>query len=119
MLLAKGLDHNFVLDKPAGQGALTLAACMYDPKTGRRLEVRTTEPGLQIHSANGANGTSLGQGGRTLRQGDGLSLETQHFPDSPNKPNFPSTVLRLGETFRSVTEYAFSTDMKVKAAPKS
>ncbi|HVY32827.1 MAG TPA: aldose epimerase family protein [Caulobacteraceae bacterium] len=112
MLLAKGLDHNFVLDKPAGQGTLTLAARMYDPKTGRRLEVRTTEPGLQIHSANGANGTNLGQGGRTLRQGDGLSLETQHFPDSPNKPNFPSTVLRPGETFRSVTEYAFSTDGK-------
>ncbi len=115
MLIGRGLDHNFVLDKPPGAKGPVLAARMYDPKSGRRMEVRTTEPGIQIHSANGANGTSIGQNGRTLRQSDGLSLETQHFPDAPNKPNFPSTVLRPGETFHSVTEYVFSTDRKGKA----
>ena len=112
MLIGRGLDHNFVLDKPLGAQGPVLAARMYDPRSGRRMEVRTTEPGIQIHSANGADGTSIGQGGRTLRQSDGLSLETQHFPDAPNKPNFPTTTLRPGEMFHSVTEYVFSTDAK-------
>jgi len=109
MLLARGLDHNFVLDKPAGV-AVPVAVRLSDPRTGRQMEVRTTEPGVQIYSANGMNGSTLGANGRTVRQGDGLAFETEHFPDSPNKPNFPSTVLRPGETFHSVTEYAFSTD---------
>jgi aldose 1-epimerase len=107
ILLARGLDHNFVIDKGTGPG-IPVAARLFDPKSGRRLEIRTTEPGVQIYSANGFAGQLIGAGGRTLRQGDGLAFETEHFPDSPNKPNFPSTVLRPGETFHSVTEYAFS-----------
>jgi aldose 1-epimerase len=74
--------------------------------------VRTTEPGVQIYTANNFNGSQLGANGRTLRQADGIAFETQHFPDSPNKPNFPNVVLRPGETFRSTTEYAFSTDAR-------
>jgi aldose 1-epimerase len=109
MMLAKGLDHNFVLDKPA-DGALSVAVRLHDPKSGRQLEVRTTEPGVQVYSANNFNGSMAGANGRTLRQGDGLAFETEHFPDSPNKPNFPSTVLRPGQQFHSITEFAFSTD---------
>jgi aldose 1-epimerase len=111
MVLARGLDHNLVLDKPAGQGGPALAARLYDPKSGRRMEVRTTEPGVQLYVTNG-DGSRLGANGRTLRQGDGICFETEHFPDSPNKPAFPSTVLRPGETFHSVTEFAFSTDAR-------
>lgn len=111
MLLARGLDHNFVLDTSVGTSTGTgpqVAARLTDPHSGRTMEVRTTEPGVQIFSANGFNGGQLGANNRTLRQGDALAFETQHFPDSPNKPNFPSTVLRPGETFHSITEYAFS-----------
>jgi aldose 1-epimerase len=106
--LAHGLDHNFVLDGPSG-GAPRVAVRLTDPASGRRLEVRTSEPAVQLYSTNGAGGTVAGDG-RTIRQGDALAIETEHFPDSPNKPNFPSTVLRPGETFHSVTEFAFSTD---------
>jgi aldose 1-epimerase len=115
MLIARGLDHNFVLDKPAG--AMALAVRLHDPRSGRILEVRTTEPGVQIYSANFFNGTTLGTSSHTLRQGDGLAIETQHFPDSPHQPNFPTTVLRPGQTFRSVTEFAFSTDALRQATP--
>lgn len=109
MMLAKGLDHNFVLDKPAGV-AVPAAVRLHDLKSGRILEVRTTEPGVQIYSSNNLFGSMAGANGRTLRQGDALAFETEHFPDSPNKPNFPSTVLRPGQTFHSRTEFAFSTD---------
>jgi aldose 1-epimerase len=109
MLLARGIDHNFVLDRQPG-GGLSVAARLTDPKSGRQMEVRTTEPGVQIYTSNFMNGAALGANGRTLRQGDAIAFETQHFPDSPNKPSFPTTVLRPGETFRSTTEYAFSTD---------
>jgi aldose 1-epimerase len=108
LLLAKGIDHNFVLD--AAAGALAPAVRLHDPVSGRQLEVRTTEPGVQIYTGNYLNGTELGADGRVLRQSDGIAFETQHFPDSPNKPQFPTTVLRPGETFRSTTEFAFSTD---------
>lgn len=111
MLLARGLDHNFVLSGSAG-GKLAVAARLLDPRSGRQMEVRTTEPGVQIYTANNFNGSQLGANGRTLRQADGIAFETQHFPDSPNKPNFPNVVLRPGETFRSTTEYAFSTDAR-------
>lgn len=107
MLLARGLDHNFVLDKPAGE-KMPIALALYDPKSGRRMEVRTTEPGVQIYTGNYFNGSTIGANGRTLRQGDGIPFQTEHFPDSPNQPHFPSTVLRPGETFRSTTEFAFS-----------
>lgn len=111
MLLGRGLDHNFVLDRPQPD-ALGLAVRLTDPKSGRQMEVRTTEPAVQIYSANGFMGQLVGAGGRTIRQSDGIAFETEHFPDSPNKPNFPSTVLRPGQTFRSTTEFAFSTDRK-------
>jgi aldose 1-epimerase len=109
MLLARGLDHNFVLDKSA-DGAMTRAVRLYDPGSGRILEVWTTEPGVQVYSANFFNGTAVGASGRALRQGDGLAFETQHFPNSPNQPGFPTTVLRPGEGFRSATEFVFATD---------
>ncbi|WP_336963103.1 aldose epimerase family protein [Sphingobium aquiterrae] len=109
MLLAKGIDHNFVLDKPH-ENDLSVAVRLHDPKSGRTLEVRTTEPAVQIYTGNNLNGGMPGAGGRTLRQGDGVAFETEHFPDSPNKPNFPSTVLRPGQVFHSTTEFAFGTD---------
>lgn len=110
MVLAKGLDHNFVIATDAPKhGGVPVAVRLRDLRTGRQLEVRTTEPAVQVYSGNNLNGAMLGAGGRTLRQGDGIAFETEHFPDSPNHPNFPSTVLRPGEVFRSVTEWAFST----------
>lgn len=108
ILLAKGIDHNFVID--GGGGTLVSAARLLDPMSGRQMEVRTTEPGVQIYTGNNLNGGQAGADGRALRQSDGVAFETQHFPDSPNQPAFPSTVLRPGEVFRSTTEYAFSTD---------
>lgn len=116
LLIAKGIDHNFVLDAPAG--VLAPAVRLLDPTSGRQLEVRTTEPGIQIYTGNYFNGREAGADGRTIRQSDGIALETQHFPDSPNQPGFPSTVLRPGETFRSTTEFAFSTDAAPFWAPE-
>jgi aldose 1-epimerase len=107
LLRGRGYDHNFVLDKPAA-GGLSLAARLRDPGSGRVLEVSTTEPGLQLYSGNFLDGSAVGTGGRAYRQSDGLCLETQHFPDSPNRPGFPATVLRPGETFRSTTVFAFT-----------
>jgi aldose 1-epimerase len=109
MLYARGYDHNFVLRKPASD-PLPLAVRMYDPASGRLLEVRTTEPGVQVYSANHMNGAVTSAAGSTLRQGDGLALETEHFPNSPNEPRFPSTLLRPGETLRSSTVFHVTTD---------
>jgi len=109
MVYAKGYDHNFVLRKPAGD-PLPLAVRMVDPVSGRMLEVRTTEPGVQVYSANHLNGTLVSANGTTLRQGDGLALETEHYPNSPNEPRFPSTMLRPGETLRSSTVFHLTTD---------
>lgn len=109
MLLARGFDHNFVLDRRQGI-TLPTAACAFDPGSGRTLVVRTTEPGLQLYTANSFDGTLVGAGERTIRQGDGYALETQHFPDSPNRPEFPSTVLRPGQTFRSTTIFNFGVE---------
>jgi aldose 1-epimerase len=106
VLRAQGFDHNWVLDKgitPRAQHAATLR----DPGSGRTVEIATTEPGLQFYSGNFLDGTLNGTSGRIYRQGDGLALETQHFPDSPNQPSFPSTVLRPGQTYRSTTQYTF------------
>lgn len=105
----RGYDHNWVLDKPA-PGALSLAARLRDPASGRVLEVQTTEPGIQFYSGNSLDGSLVGAGGQAYRQSDGLCLETQHHPDSPNRPDFPSTALRPGDVWRSTTVYAFSTD---------
>nr|WP_221375130.1 aldose epimerase family protein [Actinoplanes polyasparticus] len=102
---AGGYDHNWVLDR--SDSALTAAAEVSDPVSGRTLTVSTTEPGLQFYSGNFLDGTMIGTSGRLYRQGDGLALETQHFPDSPNQPAFPSTVLRPGGTYRSTTVWQF------------
>jgi aldose 1-epimerase len=105
----RGYDHNWVL-VPARPGALTPAARLEDPISGRRIDIRTTEPGLQFYSGNFLDGTIKGKGGHVYGHRTGLCLETQHFPDSPNHPNFPSTVLRPGEHYRSRTVIAFSTN---------
>ncbi len=109
MLYARGYDHNFVLRKPTGE-AMPLALRMLDPVSGRLLEVRTTEPGVQVYSANHFNGTVVGASGSAIRQSDGLAIETEHFPNSPNEPRFPSTLLRPGETLRSSTVFHLTTD---------
>ncbi|HEY6706139.1 MAG TPA: aldose epimerase family protein, partial [Actinomycetota bacterium] len=103
-----GYDHNYVLDRPPGSdGTLVLAARVEDPGSGRVLEVETTEPGLQLYSGNQLDGSLTGTGGVAYGPRAGLCLETQHFPDSPNQPGFPSTVLRPGEVYRSATVYRF------------
>lgn len=106
MALARGYDHNFVLNKTKS-GAPELAARMEDPDSGRVLEVLTTEPGMQVYSTNNVNGSQVNAAGQVIKPRDGLALETQHFPDSPNKVNFPDTILRPGETFRSTTLFRF------------
>ena len=106
---ARGYDHNFVLGDRQ-PGVPTRAARVVDPVSGRVLEVLTDQPGMQFYTANFLAGTRVGKSGRLYRQGDAFCLETQHFPDSPNQPSFPSTVLRPGETFRSTTIFRFSVD---------
>lgn len=103
-----GYDHNFVINR-SGDG-LELAARVREPETGRMMEVRTTEPGVQFYTGNFLDGTLTGKGGTTYQKRSALCLETQHFPDSPNKPDFPSTVLRPGETYRTTTVYKFSAE---------
>jgi aldose 1-epimerase len=103
----KGYDHNWVLDGVAGK--LRLAARVSEPQSGRVLEVLTTEPGLQFYSGNFLDGTIHGKGGRVYEQRAAFCMETQHFPDSPNKPNFPSTTLRPGQRYQTTTVYRFST----------
>jgi aldose 1-epimerase len=101
-----GYDHNWVLDAPA-DGGLALAAELFEPKSGRVLRVLTDQPGVQFYTGNYLKNVA-GRGGRSYGPQAGLCLETQHFPDSPNQPTFPSTVLRPGETYRTTTVHAFS-----------
>ena len=104
-------DHNFVLR--GKMGVLRPAATMRDPKSGRKLEVWTTEPCMQMYGAQNMSpekGLKAKQAGKAYGQFQGLALETQHYPDSPNHPEFPTTVLRPGETFKSHTEYRFSAE---------
>ena len=103
--LAGGYDHNYVLDR-TGDG-LAAAARLSDPRSGRTLNVHTTEPGMQFYSGNFLDGSGRGKHGRVHAHRAGLCLETQHFPDSPNHPEFPSTVLRPGDVYRSRTVFAF------------
>ena len=105
--LGHGYDHNWVLNK-SQPGGLSLAATLTDPATGRTLEVRTTQPGIQFYSGNFLNGSSAGNGG-VFQYRTGLCLETQHFPDSPNHSAFPSTTLHSGETYKETTVLAFRT----------
>jgi aldose 1-epimerase len=102
---AQGFDHNFVL---RGHG-MRPAARAFDPRSGRVLRILTDQPGVQFYSGNFLDGTLVGPSGHTYRQGDGFALETQHFPDSPNHPSFPSTVLRPGHVYRTHTVWRFST----------
>lgn len=112
--MAKGYDHNFVLNRAGlSDGQLGFAARVYEPRSGRIMEVWTTEPGVQFYAGNMLDSNLVGASGRLYRQSDGLCLETQHYPNSPNQPGFPSTVLRPGERFASTTEYSFSTDAGV------
>jgi aldose 1-epimerase len=105
--LGKGYDHNFVLNSPAG--AKEWVVKVEEPNTGRVLEVYTDQPGVQFYTGNFLDGSMQGVGG-AFKFREALCLETQHFPDSPNHPNFPSTVLRPGERFHSVTIYRFKTE---------
>lgn len=100
-----GYDHNWVLNGP--RGTLRRVATVSEDTTGRTMEVWTTEPGIQFYSGNYLDGTPTGKGGKIYPKRSGFCLETQHFPDSPNKSNFPSTVLRKGRAFRSTTIYRF------------
>ena len=104
----QGYDHNWVIDRH-GETGLVLAAEARDPGSGRVLRITTTQPGIQFYSGNFLDGTLVGKGRRTYRQGDGYALETQHFPDSPNQPGFPSTVLRPGQKYDETTVFALST----------
>jgi aldose 1-epimerase len=106
LVIGRGYDHNWVLDRRDDTFTrLELAARATDPASGRQLTVLTTEPGLQFYGGNFLDGTLVGTSGRMYRQGDGFALETQHYPDSPNHPSFPSTVLRPGQTYRTTTVY--------------
>jgi aldose 1-epimerase len=111
LVIGRGYDHNWVLDRPGSiRGGLELAARAVDQESGRVLRVLTTEPGIQFYSGNFLDGTLVGTSGRMYRQGDGFALETQHFPDSPNHSNFPSTVLRPGQVYRTATAYQFGVE---------
>ncbi|NEC67111.1 aldose epimerase family protein [Streptomyces sp. SID9727] len=103
-----GFDHNFVLEALRDDAPRT-AAVLYAPATGRSLEVLTTEPGLQVYTGGQLDGSVVGKGGARYRAGAGIALETQHFPDSPNRPGDPSTVLRPGDAYRSRTVLRFGT----------
>ena len=116
MVYGRGYDHNFVLNKPS-VGGMTFAARAYDQRTGRTVDCFTTEPGVQVYTSNGMNGSIVGSSGTTYRQTEGFTLETQHFPDSPNKPNFPSTELKPGQEFRSTTIFRFATDTPLPPLP--
>ena len=108
LLITKGYDHNFVLR--GGETAEPKPAVrMEDPGSGRVMEMLTTEPGVQVYTGNFLDGSVVGKDHETYRQSDGLALEAQHFPDSPNQPAFPSTRLDPGQTYRQVTVYRFST----------
>lgn len=106
LTLGKGYDHNFVLDDPYAR--LKTAAELHHPASGRTLEVLTTEPAIQFYSGNYLDGSARGEAGDPRGKHSGLCLETQHYPDSPNHPHFPSTVLQPGEIFRSTTVFRFS-----------
>jgi aldose 1-epimerase len=112
-----GYDHNFVLNH-SGDG-LSPAARVVEPATGRTMTVRTTEPGVQFYTGNFLDGTLTGKGGRVYGRRAGFCLETQHYPDSPNKPNFPSTVLRPDQTYRSRTVFTFGAAKPIQLAAPS
>lgn len=103
-----GYDHNFVLDREGEGDEAAFAARLHEPLSGRTLEIYTTEPGIQLYSGNELGGNTPGAEGPRFRPRGAVALETQHFPDAPNEPHFPSTILRPGEEYRSRTVYRFS-----------
>jgi aldose 1-epimerase len=107
LLLAHGYDHNWVINRGNNTG-LVEAARAEDPKSGRNLTVSTTEPGVQFYTSNSIDGAFTGTSGHSYRQGAGFTMETQHYPDSPNHPTFPTTTLNPGQTYDSTTVFAFS-----------
>ena len=108
LAIAHGFDHNFVLNRKSSQ--LALAGRVHEPQTGRVQEVYTTEPGVQFYTGNFLDGTIIGKHGHAYNKHAGFCLETQHFPDAPNHPNFPSTILKPGQTYHSRTVYKFFTE---------
>ena len=118
LLAARGYDHCWLIDRGdrgdrggrASRSGLVHAARLADPVSGRVMDIETTEPAIQFYSGNFLDGRLRGHRGEAYRQGDGVCLETQHCPDAPNRPDFPSTVLRAGETFRSTTVHRFDID---------
>jgi aldose 1-epimerase len=108
LIFADGYDHNFVLRD--GEAGLRLAARVYEPASGRIMEVFTTQPGLQFYSGNFLNGSIKGKRGIVYKKHSGFCLETQHFPDSPNHPGFPATVLKPGDEYHQVAVFRFTTD---------
>jgi aldose 1-epimerase len=110
--IARGIDQNFVVTRPEGTAELVPAARLEDPGSGRVMDVLTTMPGVQVYSSNSLDGSLRGYSGRLYRQTDAVCLETQQFPDAPNHPEFPSSVLRPGEVFRSTTIYQFSNQQR-------
>ena len=103
-----GYDHNWVLNKKGKK--MTLAAKVYEPTTGRIMIISTTEPGLQFYSGNFLDGTLVGKNGKVYKHRYAYCLETQHYPDSPNKPEFPTTMLRPGQTYKTTTVHKFMTE---------
>lgn len=110
LTIGKGYDHNWVLDRKESE--LEIAAVLYEPKSGRMLEVLTEEPAIQFYGGNFLDGRLMGKSGGVYNHRNGLCLETQHYPDSPNRPEWPSTILRPGEEYNTTTIYKFSTDGK-------
>jgi aldose 1-epimerase len=102
-----GYDHNYVLK--SGGGSMALAASLLEPTSGRVMEVHTTEPGIQFYTGNFLDGSITGKSGKVYEKHYGFCLETQHFPDSPNKPDFPSVVLNPGQKYTTASVYKFST----------
>jgi aldose 1-epimerase len=102
-----GYDHNWILNKER-PGQMSKAAEVYDPDTGRVMDIFTTEPAIQFYAGNFLDGTITGKGGKVYKQRYGFCLETQHSPDSPNKPDWPTTVLRPGETYKTTTVHKFT-----------
>jgi aldose 1-epimerase len=109
LLLAHGYDHNWVINRGDTAGVVQ-AAKVEDPQTGRTLTVSTTEPGVQFYTSNFIDGAFTGTSGHIYRQGAGFTMETQHYPDSPNHPDFPSTTLNPGQTYNSTTIFSFSSE---------
>ena len=106
--MGNGYDHNYILNKDQNGNEMKFCASILEPVSGRFLECFTTEPAVQLYTGNFLNGKIIGKRGNAYNQRNGVCLETQHYPDSPHHPNFPSTLLKPGETLKSTTIYKFS-----------